>query len=134
MPVTAAASPVNRNPTQWPDYATKAACLLALLVAEGAGPPAIVDIMERVGNTPSTDWAADKGSRVTGPMTVTTSGTVSTQQVTRWPAYAEKEDFLLDLEGVLGAGGGGRTLLYDVAMRLSNTDTTAWNNAGSHWT
>lgn len=56
------------------------------------------------------------------------SGSVVTNDTTRWPAYTTKADILRDL---LAAGSGGRVAIMDIAMKLSNTDNTGLTDKAS---
>jgi hypothetical protein len=47
-----------------------------------------------------------------------------TQNLTRWPVFAQKEDCIKALCGM-----PGNPAIEDVIMRLSNTDTSDWTAA-----
>ncbi len=60
---TVAFVPVAGNLTRWPVYATKEACMIDLLAAQGGGASQINDVMQRLSNTDTSTWT-DVGSRV----------------------------------------------------------------------
>jgi hypothetical protein len=60
--------------------------------------------------------------------TTSSSSAPTTDNTTRWPVYATKEDCLQDLESAVG---GGTVALMVILKRLSNTDTSTWSDKGS---
>jgi len=54
------------------------------------------------------------------------SGSVVTNDTTRWPAYTTKADILRDL-----LGARTDSAIMDIAMKLSNTDNTGLTDKAS---
>jgi len=113
--------------TRWPVYTTKAQVLRDLLQACNAGPDAIMNIKERLTNTGNANIAlwSDKASYVGPPDVVSSTGTSPSTDLTRWPIFSIVSEVTAALDKAVG---GGAAAVYDIAERLSRSNTSGWNS------